>query len=66
MKLKNMIIDNEYNENYPWEKEYTDWISCLEYDYSETDNIPGKLAVTNRTVLHFDNEEFSPFATVNS
>ena len=66
MKLKNMIIDNEYNEVHPWEKEYTDWIACMEYDYVET-LVPGKLAVTNKTVLHLDNtEEYSPYATANS
>lgn len=63
MKLKNMIID-EYEQAFPFESEYTDWITALENDLSA-----GKLVVTNRTniVLHKDNmEEYSPYATVNS
>jgi hypothetical protein len=66
MKLKNMIIDNEYDNAFPFDKEYTDWIMSMEYDYSET-TAPSKLAVTNKTVLHLDNiEEYSPYATANS
>jgi len=64
MKLKNLIIDNEYDEAFPFEAEYTDWINCMEYDYAEP-----KLAVTNRTniVLHRDNmEEYSPYSICNS
>jgi hypothetical protein len=63
MKLKNMIID-EYEQAFPFESEYTDWINCMETEYSAA-----KLVVTNRTniVLHKDNtEEYSPYATVNS
>ena len=64
MKLKNMIIDNEYDNAFPFDREYTDWINSMEYDYSET--IPGKLVVTNKTVLFLDTEEYSPYATANS
>ena len=64
MKLKSMIIDTEYNDAFPFDAEYTDWINRMEYDYSET--IPAKLAVTNKTVLFLDNEEYSPYATSNS
>jgi hypothetical protein len=64
MKLKNLIID-EYEAAFPFEAEYTDWISCMEYDYAE----PAKLVVTDQTniVLHKDNrEDYSPFVTINS
>ncbi|CAB4129130.1 hypothetical protein UFOVP112_228 [uncultured Caudovirales phage] len=65
MKLKNMIIDNEYDNAFPFDREYTDWINCMEYDYTETGS---SLTVTSKVniVLHKDNEEFSPFSTVNS
>lgn len=66
MKLKHSIIDNEYDDAYPFDKEYTDWINSMEYDYSET-SIPGKLMVNNKTVLFLDNDEdYSPYATSNS
>jgi len=65
MKLKNMIIDNEYNNTFPADQEFTDWVNCIDYEYNEEDNVPA-LVVTNKTVLHLDNEEFSPFSTVNS
>lgn len=66
MKLKHSIIDNEYDNAFPFDKEYTDWIMSMEYDYAETGS-PGKLMVTNKTVLHLDNtEEYSPYATANS
>lgn len=66
MKLKNMIIDNEYDNAFPYDAEYTDWINCIEYEYTETGS---SLTVTNKTniVLHKDNiEEYSPYSTVNS
>ena len=66
MKLKNMIIDNEYNDTFPLEKEYTDWINCMEYEYTETGS---SLTVTNKVniVLHKDNtDDYSPFSTINS
>jgi hypothetical protein len=67
MKLKNMIID-EYETAFPAEREFTDWVNCMEYEYNEADNVPA-LIVTNKTriVLHKDNtEEYSPYSTVNS
>jgi len=63
MKLKDMII-SEYEQAFPFESEYIDWINCMETEYSAP-----KLVVTDRTniVLHKDNmEEYSPYATVNS
>lgn len=62
-----MTVQNskEYEEAFPFESEYTDWISALESKYTEQP----RLVVTNRTkvVLQKDNtEELSPFATVNS
>ena len=68
MKLKNMIIDTEYNTTFPEDREFTDWVNCVDYEYNEKDNVPA-LTVDNRTniVLHLDNkEEFSPYGTVNS
>lgn len=67
MKLKNMIID-EYEQAFPYEREFTDWVNCLDYEYNEADNVPA-LTVNNKVniVLHKDNkEEYSPYATVNS
>jgi hypothetical protein len=61
MKLKNMIIE-EYEQAFPFEKEYTDWINCMEYEYTETP----KLAVTDRVSFKYNTEEYSPYSTVNS
>ena len=68
MKLKNMIIDNEYNDAFDSESEFIDWVNCIDYEYNEADNVPA-LIVNNKVniVLHLDNkEEFSPYGTVNS
>ena len=68
MKLKNMIIDNEYNTAFPEDREFTDWVNCIDYEYDEKDNVPA-LTVDNRVniVLHKHNtEDYSPYATVNS
>ena len=68
MKLKNMIIDSEYNDTFPEDREFTDWVNCIDYEYNEKDNVPA-LIVDNRVniVLHKDNtEQYSPYSTVNS
>jgi hypothetical protein len=68
MKLKNMIINDEYNTTFPYDREFTDWVNCIDYEYNEADNVPA-LTVDNRTniVLHKnDIEEYSPYGTVNS
>ena len=68
MKLKNMIIDNEYNDAFPEEREFIDWVNNIDYEYIEYDNVPA-LTVDNRTniVLHKDDTEaYSPYATSNS
>jgi hypothetical protein len=67
MKLKNMIIE-EYEQAFPQDKEFTDWVNCIDYEYNESDNVPA-LTVDNRVniVLHKDNtEEYSPYSTCNS
>ena len=68
MKLKEMIINNEYNTTFPEDREFIDWVNCIDYEYNESDNVPA-LTVDNRTniVWHKDNtEEYSPYATSNS
>jgi hypothetical protein len=65
MKLKNMIIDNEYNDIFPEDKEFTDWVNCIDYEYNESDNVPA-LTVTNKVSFKYNTEEYSPYATVNS
>lgn len=68
MKLKNMIIDNEYDTAFPFEAEFTDWVNSIDYEYNEADNVPA-LTINNKVniVLHKDNkEEYSPYSTVNS
>jgi hypothetical protein len=65
MKLKNMIIDNEYNDLFPYDKEFTDWVNCIDYEYNESDNVPA-LTITNKVSLKYNTEEYSPYATVNS
>ena len=62
-----MIIE-EYEQAFPQDKEFTDWVNCIDYEYNESDNVPA-LAVDNRVniVLHKDNtEEYSPYSTCNS
>jgi len=68
MKLKNMIIDNEYDSAFPFEAEFTDWVNRIDYEYNEADNVPA-LTINNKVniVLHKDNrEEYSPYSTCNS
>jgi len=63
-----MIIDKEYNDAFPENREFTDWVNSIDYEYNEADNVPA-LMVDNRTniVLRKDNtEEYSPYATSNS
>ena len=65
MKLKNMIID-EYETAFPFEQEYNMWINSMEQDFQEELEYRAKLVVTNRTRIVYAQDEFSPFATVNS
>ena len=65
MKLKNMIIDNEYDNAFPFDKEFTDWVNNIDYEYNEADNVPA-LIVTNKVSFKYNTEEYSPYATVNS
>ena len=63
-----MIIDNEYNTAFPEDREFTDWVNCIDYEYDEKDNVPA-LTVDNRVniVLHKDDtEQYSPYSTCNS
>jgi hypothetical protein len=60
-----MIIDNEYNDVFPDNQEFTDWVNCIEYEYDEKDNVPA-LTVTDKTNLVLTTEEYSPYSTVNS
>lgn len=67
MKLKNMIIETEYDNAFPEDKEFTDWVNCIDYEYNEADNVPA-LTVDNHTniVLHKDDTDYSPYITINS
>ena len=64
MKLKNMIIE-EYEQAFPQDKEFTDWVNCIDYEYNESDNVPA-LMVNNKVSFKYNTEEYSPYATVNS
>jgi hypothetical protein len=64
MKLKDNII-NEYEQAFPEEKEFTDWVNCIDYEYDEKDNVPA-LTVTDKVSFKYNTEEYSPYATVNS
>lgn len=63
-----MIINtnNEYDATFPFEQEYQSWINGLESDYREECEYRAKLAVTKKVKLFIDNNELSPFITVNS
>jgi len=67
MKLKNTMID-EYETAFPYEQEYNLWIASMERDFREEVEYRAKLVVTDQTriVLSKNNDEFSPFCTVNS
>jgi len=65
MKLKNMIIE-EYEQAFPYEQEYNNWITSMEHDYREECEYRARLIVTGKTNIIIDNEEYSPFITVNS
>ena len=65
MKLKNMII-NEYETAFPYEQEYNLWIAGMERDFQEELEYRAKLVVTDQTRIVYAQDEFSPFATVNS
>ena len=56
------MIINEYEQAFPFDREYTDWINCMEYDYAETP----KLAVTDKVSFKYNTEEYSPYSTINS
>ena len=53
MKLTNMIIDNEYNDAFPDNQEFIDWVNCVDYEYNEADNVPA-LDVTEKTRIVID------------
>jgi hypothetical protein len=65
MKLKNMIIDTEYDNAFPYDREFTDWVNSIDYEYNEADNVPA-LTVTDKVSFKYNTEEYSPYATVNS
>jgi hypothetical protein len=68
MKIKEQIIDSEYDKAFQFDREFTDWVNSIDYEYNEADNVPA-LTVYNKVniVLHKDNtEEYSPYATSNS
>ena len=60
-----MIIYNEYNNTFPYDREFTDWVNCIDYEYNEADNVPA-LMVNNKVSFKYNTEEYSPYATVNS
>ena len=64
MKLKNMIIE-EYEQAFPYNQEFTDWVNCIDYEYNEADNVPA-LTVTSKVSLKYNTEEYSPYSTCNS
>jgi hypothetical protein len=61
-----MIIGAEYNDVFPNNQEFTDWINCVDYEYNEEDNVPPVLTVTDKVSFKYNTEEYSPYATVNS
>jgi len=67
MKLKNMIIETEYDNAFPQDREFTDWVNAIDYEYNEKDNVPA-LEVNDKTniVLHKDDTDYSPYITINS
>ena len=54
MKLKDTII-NEYEQSFPAEQEFVDWVNCMEYEYNEKDNVPA-LEVTDKINIVIDNK----------
>lgn len=57
MKLKNMIINEaEFEQAFPQDQEFTDWVNAMDYEYNEKDNVPA-LTVDNKTNIIIDNKE---------
>lgn len=54
------ITSEEYDAAFPWEQECEAWMAAMEQDYIDECN--KKLSI----YAHAENEEFSPFSTVNS
>ena len=61
-------LKQEYEQAFPEEQEYRLWIEGVERDFQEECTHRAGLAVTNRTRILWqeNNEDFSPYATVNS
>ena len=62
-----MIIETEYDNAFPQDREFTDWVNAIDYEYNEKDNVPA-LEVNDKTniVLHKDDTDYSPYITINS
>jgi hypothetical protein len=56
MKLKNMIIESEYDNAFPADREFTDWVNCIDYEYNEADNVPA-LTTTNKVLFKYNTKD---------
>ena len=52
-----MIINEaEFEQAFPQDQEFTDWVNAMDYEYNEKDNVPA-LTVDNKTNIIIDNKE---------
>ena len=51
-----MIINEaEFEQAFPQDQEFTDWVNAIDYEYNEKDNVPA-LTVDNKTNIIIDTE----------
>ena len=59
MKLKESVINNEYDNAFPFDDEYVDWINHMENDIAT-----GKIILNEKSNIVID--DYSPYVTINS
>ena len=60
------LLEDEYEQAFPYEQEYDMWMASMERDFQEEVEYRAKLVVTDNTNIILDKDEYSPFVTVNS
>ena len=60
------IINEEYEQLFPFEQEYKLWIESIERDFREESQKRTGIVVPKRHTFTFTEEDFSPFNTLNS
>lgn len=63
-------LKEQYNEEYetlfPFEQKYHAWIDSIEQDYRSESEYRSGITATSKAQFFFDDEDLSPYATINS